>query len=337
MTGGASAARLLVALEDPSPELRIAAAASIGARGLSDALPLLVHRLECVAQDDDFERDEEAAALTEALVELIQPNPDSPGDLTQQAISLLTAGLEGAVETVRVAIATVIGRIGAREDAQVVEFLLKDPSPQVRRSAVDALAHLEPGTAAESLRLALADECSMVRIAAAGALGASGNDNVIELLCCLADDDDRDVRAAAVRAVGLLFPSLGDAASRDCASRLIDSALADDAPVAIAAVDALRSLDTRVDEHLEGVLARSEPELVQEAVRCIGAKGEATSLEALLPLVSHPDWTVRSETIQVLADRRVAKAVPAILRRLETEQDDFVRNAMLRALDRLGS
>jgi len=51
--------------------------------------------------------------------------------------------------------------------------------------------------------------------------------------------------------------------------------------------------------------------------------------------VSHRDWTVRSEAIQVLADRAVAKAVPAILRRLETEQDDFVREVMLRALDRL--
>ena len=31
----------------------------------------------------------------------------------------------------------------------------------------------------------------------------------------------------------------------------------------------------------------------------------------------------------------MARAVPAILRRLETEQDDFVRDAILRALKRL--
>ena len=337
MKGSASATRLLVALEDPSPELRIAAAASIGSRKLTDALPALVHRLECVAQDDDFEREEEAGELTNALVELTRPNSDSPSDFTKQAISLLTSGLEGAAETVRIAIATVIGRIGRHEDAQVIEFLLKDPSPQVRRSAVDALAHLEPGTAAESLRLALADESSLVRIAAAGALGASGSDEVIEVLCCLADDEDPDVRASAVRAVGLRLDSLGDGEDRNRVSLLINTALTDEAAVAIAAVDALRKVATPVDEHLVGVLSRSESELVQEAVRCIGTKGDAAGFEALLPLVSHPDWTVRSETIQVLADRRVAKAVPAILRRLETEQDDFVRNAMLRALDRLGS
>jgi HEAT repeat protein len=70
-------------------------------------------------------------------------------------------------------------------------------------------------------------------------------------------------------------------------------------------------------------------------VSCLGARSEATNLDLLLPLVSHPDWSVRAEAIQVLAERRVTKAVPTILRRLETEQDGFVRDAMLRALERL--
>jgi HEAT repeat protein len=83
------------------------------------------------------------------------------------------------------------------------------------------------------------------------------------------------------------------------------------------------------------VMDRPEPELIQEVVRCIGENGDAAALEALLPLVSHRDWTVRAEAIQVLAERGVSKAVPPILRRLETEQDDFVRDAILRALDRL--
>ena len=61
----------------------------------------------------------------------------------------------------------------------------------------------------------------------------------------------------------------------------------------------------------------------------------ADLVERLLPLVSHPDWSVRAEAIQTLADRGTAKAVPAILRRLETEQDEFVRTVTLRALERL--
>jgi HEAT repeat protein len=334
MAGEASAARLLASLEEPSPELRNAAAHSIGQRGLADALPLLVHRLASAAEDDDFESEEELALLTEALIGLAKPTPDSTPEITEHAISLLTASLEGAAEAVRIAIATVIGRIGRYQDAQVVEFLLKDPSPLVRRAAVDALARLEPGTAAESLRLALADEASIVRIAAASALGASQNDGVIDALRCLADDEDPDVRAAAVRSIELRFITSPDEEHQSLVMQLIDAALDDEAVVALAAIDTLRDMGGPVAKHALRVLDRMEPELVQEAVRCIGAHGDASCLESLLPLVSHPDWTVRSEAIQVLSDRGVAKGVPPILRRLEVEQDNFVRDTILRALDR---
>jgi HEAT repeat protein len=334
MAGEASAARLLAALEAPSPELRNAAAQSIGQRGLADALPLLVHRLESAAEDDDFESEEEMALLTEALIGLAKPKPDSTPEITEHTISLLTSSLEGAAEGVRLAIATVIGRIGRHQDVQIVEFLLKDPSPLVRRAAVDALARLEPGTAGESLRLALADEASIVRIAAAGALGASQNDGVIDVLRCLADDEDPDVRVAAVRSVGLRFITSPDEECQLLVMQLIDTALDDEAAVALAAIDTLRDMGGSVAEHAVRVLGRTEPELVKEAVRCIGAHGDASCLESLLPLVSHPDWTVRAEAIQMLSDRGVAKGVPPILRRLEMEQDNFVRDTILRALDR---
>ena len=55
-------------------------------------------------------------------------------------------------------------------------------------------------------------------------------------------------------------------------------------------------------------------------------------LKELFPLVAHADWSVRAEAVRVLAERRVRHAVPAILRRLETEQDEFVRDAIFRAL-----
>ena len=58
-------------------------------------------------------------------------------------------------------------------------------------------------------------------------------------------------------------------------------------------------------------------------------------MEELLPLLSHDSWAVRADVIQTLAERRVTHAVPPILRRLELEQDDFVRDAILTALRRL--
>jgi HEAT repeat protein len=333
MSGAASAVRLAACIDDCAPEIRGAAASSAGARGMVDTLPLLLRRLEQAAQDDGFESEEEMDLLTRALIELAGRQEAGHRDATRGAIGQLTAALEGATPPVRLAIATVIGRVGGQAEAPVIELLLKDPSAQVRRAAVDALAHLDHGTAAESLRLALADEAPKVRIAAASALGASRSGDVIGFLRCLADDDDADVRAAAVRAVASRG---GEWADTEQAAALIDAALEDEGVVALAAIEALCCLGEAGALRATRALDRPEVELVQAAVRWLGERGEVATLDVLLPLVSHPEWTVRAETIQVLADRGVTKAVPPVLRRLETEQDEFVRDAMLRALDRLG-
>jgi HEAT repeat protein len=204
--GERGVARLLASLEDAEPELRATAARSIGELRVVSALPLLVHRLERAALQEEFESEDEVLALTRALADVAEPRPGAE-EVTAQAVELLRSRLHGAAETVRLAMAKVLGCIGRREDTQLVAFLLKDPSALVRRAAVDALARLEPGTAAEPLRLALADEEASVRIAAAVALGASRSDAVIEDLGRLAEDEDPRVRAAAVRALGLRFGS----------------------------------------------------------------------------------------------------------------------------------
>ncbi len=334
--GEPGAARLLAALEDAEPELRIAAARSIGRCRLAEGLALLVRRLDSVASEVDFESEEEVLALIEALIAVAEPRAGDDGRITEQAVELLRSHLEGAVETARLAIAKVLGCIGRREDTQLVTFLLKDPSALVRRAAVDALARIEPGTAAEPLRLALADEAATVRIAAAVALGSSASDAVIEDLRRLAEDEDPRVRAAAVRALGHRFGNAEDEARRSATVLSLEEALADEALVALAAVEALDEIGgEEAAGRVVALLERSEPELVREAVTCIGRHGEAEALDMLVPLVSHADWSVRAEAIQALADRGVARAVPSILRRLETEQDEFVRDAILRALKRL--
>jgi HEAT repeat protein len=333
--GERGAARLMAALEDGDPELRIAAAGSIGRRRLVEGLALLVHRLEAVAVEEDPESEEEVAALTEALIAVGAPRPGDDGSITEQTVELLRHHLEGAVETVRLAVARVLGCVGRHRDTALVAFLLKDPSALVRRAAVDALARLEPGTAAEPLRLALADEAAPVRIAAAVALGSSASDEVVDDLERLADDEDPRVRAAAVRAIGRRFGGSGDQELRSRALRALEAALGDDALVALGAAEVFDEIGGDGAGRVAVVLDRSEPELVKAAATCIGRHGSAEALEALLPLVAHPDWVVRAEAIQWLDERRVVRAVPTIMRRLETEQDAFVRDVMLRALKRL--
>jgi HEAT repeat protein len=333
--GGRGAARLLAALEDPSPYLRTAAARSIGERRLSQGLTLLIHRLELAAAEEDFESEEEVRVLSDALIALAGPSDGGDHSLTEQAVVLLASRVEGAAEGMRLAIVRVLGCIGRRQDAPIVTLLLKDHAASVRHGAVVALARLDPGTHAEPLRLALADESPAVRIAAAGALGASESEEVIGDLCHLADDEDPLVRAAAVRAIGIRFTRSEVESTRSRARELLQRACADEAPVALAVAEAVREVGADAAHLAAGLLDRPEPEVVRGAVHGLGLHAEADALEALLPMISHPDWSVRAEAIQVVSDRGFLRAIPAILRRLETEQDEFVRDAILRALKRL--
>lgn len=326
--GPGGAAHLVAALDDPDSVLRSTAARAIGRRGCVEALPSLVRRLASVAEEPDPDAEDELAAVTEALVSLAGPGADA----AERAVALLAERVEGAGEAVRVAVATVLGRIGRPQDAHLVSFLLKDPSARVRRAAVEALARLEAGADSEPVRLALADESPIVRVAAASALGASPSPRALDDLERLAEDEDPWVRATAVRAVG----AHGARDRGHAPLALLEAALADEGPVAIAAVEALRAIGGTVAAALcAKALGRPDPELLQAAVACVAEHGDAQSLAELLPLVSHPHWAVRAEAIGAIGERGVTKAVPSILRRLEIEQDDFVRSAILRALDRL--
>lgn len=335
--GERSASRLVAALEDGDPMIRTAAARSLGERGLAGALVPLIHRLEECALDEDIDAEEERVAVTGALIAIIGAGDDAGADgaLADRAIELLTALLGGAADGVRLAVATVLGRIGRPEDLEVVTLLLKDASAEVRRAAVEALSRLDPGSAAEPLRLAIADESPIVRIAAAGALGASDRGELFEDLRRLADDEDERVRATAVEVLGKRFLGDADPQRRAAAMAVMHAARDDEAPVALAVIDAAREIGVAAATHVVPLLRRHEPEVVREAVRYLGAHADGRELDAIVPLVSHPDWSVRAEAIQVLADRTVRNALPAILRRLELEQDEFVRSVTLRALDRL--
>jgi HEAT repeat protein len=296
---------------------------------------LLLRRLEQVANTDEIEAEEETAAVVDALAALASgPLPGVAPD-RNPTLDALVERLAGAAEEVRLATATVLGRVGGEQHTATVTILLKDPSARVRRAAVDTLARLDPGTAAEPLRLALADEVAEVRIAAASALGAAVSDGVIGDLERLADDPDARVRAAAVRAVGRRLLGCQDPTLRGRVLLRLEAALDDTGLVALAAVEALREVGGPAARSARRVLGRPEPELVKEAVACLAAHAGEAELVSIVPLLAHADWSVRAEVVSVLAVRRFARSVPAILRRLETEQDEFVRAEILRALQRL--
>jgi HEAT repeat protein len=334
--GESGEARLLVALDDSDARLRAASARALGRRRCAEALPALVRRLEVTAELEDAAGDEELAAVIDALVNLTRVEDGAHGSTVDQAMGLLSARLNGASEPVRLAVATVLGRIGRDADTDLITLLLRDASAPVRRAAVQALGRLDTGAAAEPLRLALADECATVRIAAARALGDSRQTGVIDDLERLASDHDATVRAAALRSLGAYASHGNRGVDAERVIATLASALEDEGQVAMAAVESLSAVGgVAAARACLPLLQHRDPELVLSAIGCVGKHGDADGLTDLLPLVSHAHWPVRAECIAALSERGVVSAVPAILRRLETEQDDFVREAILRALKRL--
>jgi len=333
--GGTVAVHLLQsALDESDASLRAAAARALGVCGDASVVPHLVDHLESAALNDDPDAPDEVAALVDGLVALASGDSSGARGITAEVIDLLATRIVGSAEEVRLAIASVLGRIGRFEDGELVTYLLKDASDRVRRAAVEALAHLEPGAASEPLRLALADESPVVRIAAAVALGNSTDPAVVQDLQRLLHDEDSRVRSAAARAIGT-HCSLGRVPVEQSVA-LIGHTLSGDAMVALAGIEALGLVGgEQAARAALPLLERPEPELVQAAVGCIGRHGDSETVCELIGLISHASWAVRAEAVHVLAERGVRRAVPSILRRLEVEQDGFVREGILRALKQL--
>jgi len=251
-----------------------------------------------------------------------------------QLIEVLSSRLAGASEPVRLAIARVLARLGRPQDEDIIGYLLKDESPSVRRAAVSALSRFELDQTRDSLRLALADEATVVRIEAAKVIGESRNPAAIEELRRLSTDNNPRVVAVAIRSLGKLYEEDWPEAGEIC--ELIEQALSAGPVIALAGMDALREIGgERAGALARGALERSEPDVVRAAVACLGAHAVETDLVEIIPFVGHPDWSVRAEIAEVLSARRVRKGLPALLRRLEVEDDEFVRQVMLRSISRL--
>ena len=224
---------------------------------------------------------------------------------------------------------------GADADAPFVVHLLSDPSADVRRAAILASPRLPHAVGAKRLRLGLLDEDVGVRCAAAAALATTQEEGGCEDLVRLYRDDETPrVRAAVLRA--LATEAQRRPAGHAAALAFVAEAEVDDPLVAIAAAEALWELggERAVDVAL-GLLGRSEPEVVQAAAACVARHGGDRELDRLLGLVGHPAWPVRCEAIRSFARRRFVRAAPLILRRLETERDAFVRDAILDTLAHL--
>ncbi len=333
--GGEAAEELLAStLHGTSARAVGCAAMALGEGGYFLRMPDLVRRLDATARDADADRADEIEDLIAAIARMADRSQSADASVHVQLIEVLASRLGGAPEALRVAIARVLARIGRVEDADVIDYLAKDASPLVRRAAVEALARFDAPRVRQAMRLALGDESSGVRIAAAAVLGHMGTREALEDLERLSLDGDARVAAAAVRAAGELLEARLDAAPDD--GQWLGLAVAREPLVALAAIEALARIGGSVAvQAATTALGRAEPEIVCAAISCLGRHAASDDLLPLVALVGHADWAVRAEAVKVLAVRGLCRALPAMLRRLEVEVDAFVREAILLAARKL--
>ena len=324
------------ALGSPDPAQRAVAANSLAARGTTAALPALVTALRAATAEADETGDEGGGPgeLEHAIRTLLEGADAALGD---RVAALLEAQLDGAPEGFRLATARLLACIGRAEHQQRVELLLSDPSASVRRAAIEALAKVAPQQL-ELLRCALADESPQVRIGAAAALAASGDPGAVADLAGLLDDSEARVVVAALRALATWARAVGSEEAHGRALLLLSVGLAHGGSSGLAALDALGVIggDDAV-ELAKDALGSSDPEIAESAIACVGAHGGRTALNGLLPCLAHAAWNVRARAAQVMQERRHVHAIPALIRQLDEERDEFVRAAILAALGTLES
>jgi HEAT repeat protein len=333
--GEAGEALLRRALSHGDAVLKSVAAGSLAARGTGAALPALVAALRAVDEaKEDGDGEGPAAELEGAIRTLLASAEPVLGD---RVAALLEAELDGAPEAFRLATARLLGCIRSGGHRERIELLLSDPSAAVRRAAVESLARVAPREL-ELLRCALADESPQVRIGAASALAASGDEAVVADLASLLEDREPRVVVAALRALATWARAVDSDDARSRALLLLSVGLAHGGSSALAALDALGLIGGEdAVELAHRALASPDPEIAEAAVGCVGAHGSRAALNDLLPSLGHPAWNVRARAAQVMEERRHVHAIPTLIRQLEEERDDFVRAAVLAALGTLES
>jgi HEAT repeat protein len=180
---------LMQALNDRDPDVRLAAARSLGRlRPRTAAGPLLF-----------------------ALVQGLVPRAVAANAL----LSIGAAALPGIRNLLtddqpaaRANAVELLGRLGNPRDSQSLRDRLGDDAPLVRRRACEALARLGADDAGDALEELLADDVADVRISAAAALGAVGDERSAPTLLRLVQHDCVEVAEVAARALSAVAPAL---------------------------------------------------------------------------------------------------------------------------------
>ena len=338
---------MLGPLERGNSQVRVAAAEAMAYLRNGNALVPLAE----AALLDDVEAVRTAAAISMGVLD------------SERAVQLVLPFLEDARGNIRLAAVEALANIGNEAAAEhLPDLAVFDEDPGVRRAAAETISLLRPDWLPEQILQALDDEDGNARLAAVEALEVIGIEAAAEHLPDLVlFDEVSDIRKVAARAIGTLRP--------DWLPEQIVQALDDDeAELRRAAVEAMRLignveavgflLDVALfDEHddireltvsamseldpemtmslLLGSLASISPDEREAAAKALGFVFDGTVVDDLVQVLLYDEVeAVRSQASTTLLEHASERAFGHMVDALD-DQDPLIRDAATRALEEL--
>jgi HEAT repeat protein/WD40 repeat protein len=216
-----------------------------------------------------------------------------------RAVHPLLSTLDRSSGPVRVAVVEALGRIADARAVGPLIGLLDDPEEEIQISAANALVQTPDARAVRPLTgILLQTQNVDLRKQAIRALAATKDPRGVPAIARLIDHADVSLRETIAEGLG----TIGDTAACQPLVRLLRS---DSHPVLLKAISALRRVAT------------------DDAV------------EALIPLVQHPNPSIRRQTIEVLGDLRPPDAFDLFAELLAEDVSFEVRAAAAKGLGKL--
>ncbi|GEM_PF-3928600 len=315
---------LLKAGSDPSLEVRRNSMEALGKIGpvANEAVPTLVRAL---SDDDSGVRDAASSALeridAQALAEAL-PHRFIPEDIAKRHLDSLLGPLAG----------------NPRAELDLLDVVLGDPDPVVRRAAARTLARRAPGDpdAMAMLVRAAGDDDYRVQQEALPGLGhlGEGAEEAAKVVALALHAEDMQTRYAASWA--LLRIGVGP----DVSVPLLAPLLMDATSSASWPEDAIVELGAPAVPHVLPVLRAAEPNVRLAGIRVLGKIGEEAhdAIPSLCDLLHDPDAQVRVAAIGALV--AVGSTSPHALDGLVAAVDDpdgTTRSMAIAALCDLGA
>jgi len=262
--GGTRRFKVVGALADDSPRVRLAAIEALSAAGGDKTLRPLAR----AATRDDDPRVRATAAKALGVLGF------------EEALPPLHAALNDPDGLVRSAAAIALGELHHPRAVPWLEARLRDEDDEVRVGALDGLAGIGTPLAIGALADALGDREDRVRSKASELLCLLGGPSVLQAIMSRLEDHQGRAREAAAN----LLARLGD---RRAVPALLNTLSDADAPVRIAAISALGLLgDPRATGALEQCLRDTDQRVrdaARQALRMIGVQPKAGNPGMMLP------------------------------------------------------